>query len=472
MTLSITTLFLILSYLSNVRGSVIPTERNLQQLVLQCEPYSDPEASTQFSISEGRDSMAISRSGKDVSKKTFLDRYFGPFLDNAQDSLTIKAPNGSDKKHPEPLKNNLHSLMINDEYEYPDKDDLRDINGTNTLYRGGEFGGLTTFAHLPYANCYDPEYFEKEKFDIAIVGAPFDSGVSYRPGARFGPSGIRMGSRRLAPAYSVYRDGFDPYSNWAKIVDCGDPPVTPLDNRIALDQIYRANRAIAKHATENEKLKAPKLFTLGGDHTITLPAIKAAYEKWGPITVIHFDSHLDTWNPYYFGGNVTDYQSVNHGTYLHWAHEKGLLTDKSIHAAIRGPYPGPRDVRHDEKCGFDRILARDIDKIGTHGIINRIKERVGDGAIYITVDVDSMDPANTPASGTVEPGGWTSRELLTILDGLEGLNVVGGDVVEVAPPYDTAAELTSITAAQVADSIISLMILKEEKPEDAKKSNK
>lgn len=447
-------------YLSLTQAHVLP-----EQVILKCET-----SDSQIYSHASRDPMAISRTGNDVSQVSFLDRYFGQsFLDMGSMTVATKATN---KKAPLPLSNTLHSLMMNDDYEYPNKDDLRDINGTSTLYRGGEFGGINTFAHVPYANCYDPELFDKETFDIAIVGAPFDSGVSYRPGARFGPSGIRMGSRRLAPAYSVYRKGFDPYSNWAKIVDCGDPPVTPLDNRIALDQIYRANRAIGKHkTTKSNKSKAPKIFTLGGDHTITLPAIKAAFENFGPITVIHFDSHLDTWNPYYFGGNVTDYQSVNHGTYLHWAHEKGLLTNSSIHAAIRGPYPGPRDVKHDIDCGFDRILARDIDTIGTKGVIERIRNRVGESsAVYITVDVDSMDPANTPASGTVEPGGWTSRELLTILDGLEGLNIVGGDVVEVSPPFDTVAELTSITAAQVADSIISLMILKDEdahkEPED------
>ncbi|CAK7903383.1 guanidinobutyrase [[Candida] anglica] len=443
-----------------------------QQVVLKCSPSDDDNSlsSTNRGLdTEGRDSMKVSRTGKDVQSVSFLDRYFGESFLDMNSVMTTTSTFNSGKKAPLPLPDHLSSLMINDDYEYPDKDDLRDINGTSTLYRGGEFGGINTFAHVPYANCYNPDFFDSEEFDIAIVGAPFDSGVSYRPGARFGPSGIRMGSRRLAPAYSVYRDGFDPYSNWAKIVDCGDPPVTPLDNRIALDQIYRANRAIGKHkTTKHNKSKHPKIFTLGGDHTITLPAIKAAYENWGPITVIHFDSHLDTWNPYYFGGNVTEYQSVNHGTYLHWAHEKGLLTNSSIHAAIRGPYPGRRDVEHDIACGFDRVLARDIDKIGTKGVIEKIRNRVGNGAIYITVDVDSMDPANTPASGTVEPGGWTSRELLTILDGLEGLNVVGGDVVEVAPPFDTVAELTSITAAQVADSIISLMILKDDE-EDKKR---
>lgn len=394
--------------------------------------------------------------GGDLS---LLDHMFGTLLTPTED-VDMQAL--SQKQNPIPLGDEFRQLVLQDEYETPDPDDLRDINGSSVLYRGGEFGGIDTFAHLPYANCYNPELFEKEAFDIAIVGAPFDSGVSYRPGARFGPSGIRLGARRLAPAYSVYRENFNPYKNWAKIVDCGDPPVTPLDNRIALDQIYRAERAIGKHATtENNPFKYPKVFTLGGDHTITLPAIKAAYEKYGKITVIHFDSHLDTWNPYYFGGNVTEYQSLNHGTYLHYAHEKGYLNNNSIHAAIRGPYPGPRDVQHDIECGFDRVLARDIDKIGIDGVIKRIKDRIGNTSdpVYITVDVDSMDPAFTPATGTVEPGGWSSRELLSVLDGLEGLNVIGGDVVEVSPPFDTA-ELTSLVAAQVADSIISLMVIK------------
>lgn len=451
-----------------VQGSVVPAQNNMQ-ILLQGELFGGKQDDCGNSISKKRDPLKASLDGHDVSQSSFLDRYFGFFFENVERPITANAiaPDGNEKKLPSPLGDSLRSLMINDQYEYPDKDDLRDINGTNTLYRGGEFGGIPTFAHLPYANCYDPAHYDEVDFDIAIVGAPFDTGVSYRPGARFGPSGIRMGSRRLAPAYSVYRDGFDPYDNWAKLVDCGDPPLTPLDNRIALDQVYRANRAIGKHkTTKNNKAKTPKVFTLGGDHTITLPAIKAAFENWGPITVIHFDSHLDTWNPYYFGGNITDYQSVNHGTYLHWAHEKGLLTDRSIHAAIRGPYPGPKDVEHDKLCGFDRVLAREIDTIGAQAIIKKIKNRVGDGPVYITVDVDSMDPANTPASGTVEPAGWTSRELLTVLDGLEGLNVVGGDVVEVSPPFDTPAELTSITAAQVADSIISLMILKESENQD------
>lgn len=459
MKLSCTVLFSILAAIS-VQGSIVPNIENVyMNFVLGGDESQHPlDIADSEGASQKHNHDNVENSG---FKKSFLDHYLGSLLDKPAD-MSVAANSG--KLQPLDLGDELYPFAIQDQYTVPDRDDLRDINGSSVLYRGGEFGGIDTFAHLPYANCYNPEFFEKEDFDIAIVGAPFDAGTSYRPGTRFGPSGIRLGSRRLAPAYSVYRKNFNPYKNWAKIVDCGDPPVTPLDNRIALDQIYRAERAIRKHSTTKKNPnKNPKVFTLGGDHTITLPAIKAAYENYGKITVIHFDSHLDTWNPYYFGGNVTDYQSLNHGTYLHWAHEKGYIGDNSIHAAIRGPYPGPQDVEHDNDCGFDRILARDIDKIGAEGVIKRIKERIGDlnSPIYITVDVDSMDPAFTPATGTVEPGGWTSRELLTVLDGLEGLNIIGGDVVEVSPPYDNA-EITSLVAAQVADSIISLMIIKDE----------
>jgi agmatinase len=432
----------------SVTGAPV-ADAEIQQVLLNCEI-------------EGAVTAKVDQSGK--SQMSFLDSYFGPILDGYS-SDKILTYGSSSKKISAPITDPISLMLVRDEYQYPDPDDLKDINGSAVLYRGGEFAGLNSFAHLPIGNCYDPSKFKDEKFDIAVVGSPFDSGVSYRPGTRFGPRGIRTASQRLAGhTFSVY-DGVDPYGGWAKLVDCMDPPITPLDNRIALDQMYRTQRAIAKHSTsENNKYDVPKIFTLGGDHTITLPSLRAAYENWGQMAVIHIDSHLDTWHPEFFGGNITEYQSINHGTYLHWAHEKGLLaSDACIHAAIRGPYPGKKDVKHDIECGFDRILARDIDTIGAEAIIKKIKQRVGDWPVYITVDVDSMDPAFAPASGTVEPGGWTSRELLTVLDGLAGLKVIGGDVVEVSPPYDTNAEITSLAAAQVADSIIALMVFDSEK---------
>ncbi|KAI9749095.1 MAG: hypothetical protein M4579_007002 [Chaenotheca gracillima] len=166
---------------------------------------------------------------------------------------------------------------------------------------GSAFKGLTTFANLPYVQCFRSPGQEAAhgEFDIAILGAPFDTGVTARPGARYGPSGIRAGSRRLPPggSWSVYT-GENPYADWATIVDCGDAPLTFLDNTVALKQLEKAHHIItSRTARAVENSTAPRIITLGGDHTTTLPALRAAYDKWGKVTVLHFDSHIDTWNP-------------------------------------------------------------------------------------------------------------------------------------------------------------------------------
>jgi agmatinase len=150
---------------------------------------------------------------------------------------------------------------------------------------------------------------------------------------------------------------------------------------------------------------------------------------------------------------------VNHGTFLHLAHEEGLVSNASIHAGIRGPVANKHhDLKNDARCGFSLIKARDIDRIGIHGVINKLKARVGSNKVYISVDIDVLDPAFAPATGTAEPGGWTSRELLSILDGLEGLKVIGADLVEVSPAYDSAGETTGLAAAEVVHSLITLMV--------------
>ncbi|KAH8889262.1 arginase family protein [Thozetella sp. PMI_491] len=324
-------------------------------------------------------------------------------------------------------------------------------------------GGLTSFAHLPYVPCFAPKADEEiEKYDIAVLGAPFDTATSYRPGARFGPHGIRDGSRRIRGphSWSIYskRNWF---AEWAKIVDCGDAPLTFVDNTVALKQLVKAHKIISARQANNVSIaKTPRILMLGGDHTVTLAALRSTIDHWGVVNVIHFDSHIDTWNPHVNGGGVTEYASVNHGTFLHIAHEEGLISnDSSIHAGIRAPLgTRQRDYDNDVECGFDIITARDIDEIGTKGIIQKLKKRVGEGNVYITVDIDTLDPAFAPATGTAEPGGWSTRELLTILDGLSGLKVIGGDVVEVAPAYDNAGETTSLAAAEVARSLIGLMV--------------
>lgn len=324
------------------------------------------------------------------------------------------------------------------------------------------FAGIVTFAHLPAAKCFTEDDIDA---DIVVLGAPFDTATTYRPGARFGPNGIRQGGRRLGAGPSPAR-GFpgsklrflNPYNCSFKIVDCGDIPMTPFDNRVALNQLYRGHRKIHSRQSAKDPENPPRIITLGGDHTITLMALRSAFEKFGPLAVIHFDSHIDSWSPKVLGGNISKRAGLNHGTFLHYAHEKGYLAnDSSIHVGIRGPFHDLKDEKHDFECGFQKIISRDIDIIGIRGIIQQIKTRVGDLPVYISLDIDVLDIASAPGTGTPEPGGFTAREILTILDGLEGLNIVGADVVEVAPAYDSNGDVTAITAASVVDSFLGIM---------------
>lgn len=205
----------------------------------------------------------------------------------------------------------------------------------------------------------------------------------------------------------------------------------------------------------------PRLITLGGDHTITLPLLRSITRAYGPISVLHFDSHLDTWKPKVFGGAPSKQASINHGTYFYHAAQEGLIAnDSSIHAGIRTTLSGLSDYDNDGYCGFERVEAREIDTIGTAGIIKRIKDRLQDRIVYLSIDIDTLDPAFAPATGTPETGGWTTRELRTIIRGLEDINFVAADIVEVAPAYDTNAELTTMAAADVLYEVMSLMVRK------------
>ncbi|CAJ2500555.1 Uu.00g034080.m01.CDS01 [Anthostomella pinea] len=329
------------------------------------------------------------------------------------------------------------------------------------IVTGSQFNGLTTFAHLPYVHCFSDEGAQGNKYDIAILGAPFDTGVTARPGARYGPVAIRIGSQRIDAefAWSVYT-GINPLKSWAKVVDCGDVPMVWLDNNVALAQLHKAHKVVSGRGASNESYSlTPRIVTLGGDHTTTLSALRSTHQRWGRVSVIHFDSHIDTWDPAVLGGGISDYAGLNHGTFLHIAHEEGLIHKTSIHAGIRAPLARRKgDLRNDVRCGFAMVTARDLDTLGVPGTISRIKERVGGSKVYISVDIDVLDPAFAPATGTPEPGGWSTRELLTILDGLSGLDIVGGDVVEVSPIYDTRGETTALAASEVALSLIELMV--------------
>ncbi|KAF7359984.1 Agmatinase [Mycena venus] len=395
------------------------------------------------------------------------------------------------------------------------------INGEVTA--DSIFSGIATFAKLPWVQCLTRD--SHIPFDIAFIGAPFVSccpptlqelvskpgssgyrhqasaaflqrsslpylhlNQSYRPGARFGPSGIRAGSRRLTlcGGYNVPLK-VNPFQSGLRIVDCGDIPVTPYDNKYAIEQIENGHNSLLRReafsplgndSVTGEALVPlsldgkhhPRIITLGGDHTIVLPLLRSINSVYGRISVIHFDSHLDTWKPSVFGGAPSDQAAINHGTYFYWASQEGLIQNGSSigsalilvcsfqqHGAIRTTLSGPEDYYNDDETGFQRIEAREIDVIGTDGIIKKIRDTVGDNPVYLSIDIDSIDPAFAPATGTPETGGWSTRELRTILRGLEGMHIVSADIVEVAPAYDTNAELTTMAAADILFEVLSVM---------------
>lgn len=296
------------------------------------------------------------------------------------------------------------------------------------------FAGLGTFARLPQIDRV-PDY------DIAIVGVPFDGGTSFRPGARFGPAAVREASRLLRPGYHPELD-VEPVRE-VQVVDAGDIVCTPYD-------ITRAVREIEEQALpliSGEK----RLISIGGDHTIALPMLRALNTVHGPVALLHFDAHLDTWDTYFD-------QPVTHGTIFRRAFEEGLLVqDRSMHVGIRGPVYDRNDFLRDHEFGFQIIRCSDLDTLGVPAAIEQVKERLGDTPVYLSIDIDVLDPSYAPGTGTPEMGGLHSRELLALLRGLEGINIVGADVVEVAPAYDHA-DITSVAAATLVFDLLGLMV--------------
>jgi len=292
------------------------------------------------------------------------------------------------------------------------------------------FAGAATFARLPRID-------QVSDYDVAVVGIPFDSGVSYRPGARFGAQAIREASRLLRP--------YDPANETApffnqQVVDAGDIGCNP----------FSIQQAITTIEIEISKLNADgkQVLVLGGDHTVALPILRSLHKQYGPVSVLHFDSHLDTWDTY-FGEPCT------HGTPFRRASEEGLiLKGNSLHVGTRGSIYDKQDLEDDAHLGFGIISARDVPELGVKEVVRLVKERVGDNPLYVSIDIDVLDPAFAPGTGTPEAGGLSSRELLAILRGINTLNIISADIVEVAPVYDHA-EITSIAASHLGYEIIS-----------------
>ncbi len=294
------------------------------------------------------------------------------------------------------------------------------------------FAGLSTFARLPRID-------EVSHIDVAVLGVPFDSGVSYRPGARFGPSHIRDSSRLLRP-YNPAQD-VEPFKS-QQVVDAGDLGCNPFNIDEAISTIQVGARALLSQGA--------RLMTIGGDHTIALPLLREMAAVHGPVSVVHFDAHLDTWDTY-FGAPIT------HGTPFRRASEEGLLDlEGCMHVGIRGPLYGPQDLLDDKHLGFAVITADDIEQDGVSTAIERMQARILDRPVYVSIDIDVLDPAFAPGTGTPEAGGMTSRELLRMVRAFAGMNLVSADLVEVAPAYDHA-QITGIAASHMAYELISAM---------------
>ena len=225
-------------------------------------------------------------------------------------------------------------------------------------------------------------------------------------------------------------------------VDAGDVACNPFDIDEAISQIER-------RVDELQEV-TDAVVSIGGDHTVVLPILRSMHRRHGQVALVHFDAHLDTWDTY-FGAPYT------HGTLLRRAAEEGLFRDDaSMHVGIRGPLYARQDMVDDAGFGFRTLRCEDVQHLGIDGIVEAIRARVGDHPLYVSVDIDVLDPAHAPGTGTPEIGGMSSRELLMILRGLAGLHLVSGDVVEVSPPYDHA-ELTSLAAATVAFELVCLL---------------
>jgi agmatinase len=227
-----------------------------------------------------------------------------------------------------------------------------------------------------------------------------------------------------------------------QVADAGDLPVNPFSIAEAIAAIAAGTRSVLD--------RADHVIAIGGDHTIALPLLRATAERHGPLALVHFDAHLDTWDTY-FGEPYT------HGTPFRRAVEEGLLDmDCSAHIGIRSPLYARSDLSEDAALGFEIVTAADVAIRGIADASERIRSRVGRRPVYVSIDIDVLDPAHAPGTGTPEPGGLTSRELQLLLRGMDGIDVVGADVVEVAPAYDHA-ELTSLAAANLAYEVLGLL---------------
>ncbi|MGR3815297.1 MAG: agmatinase [Cognatishimia activa] len=286
------------------------------------------------------------------------------------------------------------------------------------------YGGVTSFLRRRYSR-------DLSGVDVAVTGIPYDCAVTYRPGCRLGPRAIRAASVQLAEL-KAFPFGFDPF-DMLSVVDYGD---------CALDPHHPGSIAEAIEAHADQILaQGTKLLSLGGDHFVSYPLLKAHAKHHGPLTLIQFDAHCDTWED--------DGSRLDHGTMFARGVSEGIVdVASSTQVGIR--------THNDADVGIKKLTAPWVHRHGVDAALEVLKSRAGDRPVYISFDIDCLDPAFAPGTGTPVAGGLASWQALELMRGLEGLNLVGMDVVEVAPAYDHA-EITAIAAATIAHDWLCLV---------------
>ncbi|MDX9800634.1 MAG: agmatinase [Spirochaetia bacterium] len=298
------------------------------------------------------------------------------------------------------------------------------------------FAGIKTFMRLPYER-------DVEGLDFAVMGLPFDTGATYRVGARFAPEAVRSISALIKPYNAFHKVNIFDYISG---VDYGDLNVIPG----YIMDTYEAVAEEMKLFTDSNVIPV----VIGGDHSVTVPQLRALAKKHGPMALVHFDAHLDTADSY-FGKKYT------HGTPFSRAHDEGLLiSEKTIQIGMRGTYYGEHSLKESTDRGFSVISIDEVFDMGLDNVIKLIHEKVGDSKVFVTFDIDALDPAYAPGTGTLIPGGFTSREAFKLIRGLAGLDFAGFDVVEVLPDLDPC-NITSALASNIVFEFLSLIALKE-----------
>ena len=302
------------------------------------------------------------------------------------------------------------------------------------------YAGIRTFAGLSHVPLADGP--RGQRLDAAVLGAPFDTATSFRPGARFGPEAIRSASVLLRPYHPAL--DVDVFGTLT-VVDGGDLAVTPGNAQRTTEQLDAGLQPLITSGT------VP--LVLGGDHSIVLGELRAQAAVHGPMPVVLLDAHADVWDQYYG-------ERYFHGTPFRRAVEEGVIDPaRSLFAGMRGPLYSRADVDAPGELGFEVISGEELRSLSAADYATRVRERVGDGPAFLSFDIDVLDPAFAPATGTPEVAGIEPREAIALLRALKGLRFTGFDVVEVSPPYDGPGQLTALHAAAIAYEMLALLAL-------------